>query len=105
MDKEKWQKLSLALQIGNIGSEIAKAKHWEENNDAENKNSAIKRALTLIDLTINDRRWQTRLKEILRLREILADWLIGGNIYGFSPQGLENYCTSFVLAAKKSHQN
>ena len=70
----KWQKFSLAEQLGNIGSEIHRVIYWKNQKDKKNTERAAYRVLELIDLTVADSRWKFRLKEFLRLREIFCDF-------------------------------
>ena len=94
-----WQKLSLIEQMGNIGSEINRALNWQ-NKDEKLYNSAIDRALELLDLTIADFRWRLRLKEIVRARELLADAMFGGKEYKTTFEDLNRYFFNFALAAR-----
>lgn len=94
-----WQKLSLMEQMGNIGSEISRALNWHDK-DRKSYESAIDRALELLDLTINDPRWQNRLKEIVRTRELLCDAILGGKEYKTSLKDLDRYFFHFALAAR-----
>ena len=66
---------------------------------AENQN-AIDRAFELLDLTIADSRWRSRLKEIVRTRELLADAMFGGKEYKTSLKDLDRYSFHFALAAR-----
>lgn len=66
---------------------------------AENQN-AIDRAFELLDLTIADSRWRSRLKEIVRTRELLADAMFGGKEYKTSLKDLDRYFFHFALAAR-----
>ena len=102
MDSQKWQKLSLAQQMGNIGAEVNRIIHWQEKESPENKEKALFRALELIDLTIADKRWQKDLLELCRLREVLCDLSFGQNNYNTSPQSLQNYFLPFALLANKN---
>ncbi len=91
----RWQEFSLAEQMLNIGAEVNRVIHWKEKEDKANQDKAIERALELIDLTINDKRWRFRLLEILRLREVFCDLFIGNNIYNTSSKSLQDYFLSF----------
>ncbi|TSC78520.1 MAG: hypothetical protein G01um101433_185 [Parcubacteria group bacterium Gr01-1014_33] len=95
----KWHTLSLIEQMANIGSEVSRAKEWQEKNEKYFEN-AITRAFELLDLTIQDARWRTRLKELTRAREILADATLGGKEYKSSLEDLERYFYHFALAAR-----
>lgn len=94
-----WQKLSLMEQLGNVGSEINRALNWREK-DANLYESAIDRAFELLDMTIADPRWRTRLKEIIRTRELLADAIFGGEEYQTTLEDLNRYFFNFAFAAR-----
>ena len=96
-----WQKLTLAEQLGNIGSEVSRAVKWK-NRDENLYQNAIKRAFELIDLTLCDPRFRSRLKEVARLREFLADALFGGKAYGSKLEDIDRYLFQFALAARIS---
>lgn len=101
MTLEKWQKLSLAEQMGNIGSEFSRARHWEKSGDFDNRQRALERMIELIDLTTTDKKWRYRLFELLRLREIICDLLIKKGDYEISPKSLQDYFLFFALSARK----
>lgn len=96
-----WQKLTLIEQMANIGSEINRALIWQKK-DQKLFQKAIDRAFELLDLTITDPRWQKqkRLKELVRVREVLGDAFLGGKEYQSSLENLERYFFQFALAAR-----
>lgn len=96
----RWRTFSLAEQLANIGSEVGRALNWQSRDGAISRNAA-ERALELLDLTIGDPRWRTRLKELTRTREIFCDLLFGRNEYGGSPEALERYFTQFAVLARR----
>lgn len=96
----KWQTLSLAEQLGNIGSEINRALKFQGKNQQLFEN-AIYRALDLFDLTIEDTRWRNRLKEITRVREVICNTVFSDGEYSTSLDDLNQYFYSFALAARK----
>ncbi len=98
---DSWQKYSIFEQIANIGAEVGRAINWKKKNNQKMSNNAFYRALELIDLTINDKKNKNSLKEILRLREILADYFIGDNIYKSTEKQWEKYFYPFNFAARK----
>lgn len=104
MTSEKWQKLSFAEQMGNIGSEFSRARHWQESGDFTNRERALERMIELIDLTISDKRWRSRLFEILRLREVICDLLIKKGDYNISPKSLQEYFLFFGLKLPKTYE-
>ncbi len=95
-----WRTLSLAEQMGNIGSEVSRAAR-AEGKDKTSFENAVLRALELFDLTIDDPRWRNRLREIERAREVFSDAATGGREYQSSLADLENYFLHFALLARK----
>lgn len=102
--KDSWAKMSLAEQMGNIGAEFFRMINCREEKDKENEKNCFIRVLELIDLTIIDKRWKTRLLEICRLREIICDLFIGSNIYKVSTKHLKDYFLFFALLAQGSRK-
>jgi hypothetical protein len=96
----RWQKFTLMEQLGNIGSEVARALRWQEKDDKLFQ-GAVNRALELFDLTIQDIRWKGRLKEITRARDIFCDAISGGKEYNSKLKDLEHYFFTFALIARK----
>ena len=96
----KWFTLTLAEQMGNIGSEVGRAFGWKEKNEKTLGENAGQRALELFDLTIQDPRWLKRLKEIARAREVFCDFFYGNNTHGVTGKELEKYFYYFALSAR-----
>ena len=94
----RWQKLSFFEQMANIGSEVERAINWCEKNK-EYGRLASDRALELLDLTISDTKNRKRLKELFRLREVLADYFYFDNVYKSTEQNWHNYFHAFNYAA------
>ena len=95
----RWRCLTLAEQMGNVGSEVSRALRWQGRDQALFER-AMERALELLDLTIEDPRWRSRLKELVRARELLCDAFFGGNEYGSSLEDLNRYFFQFALSAR-----
>ncbi len=51
-DKDRWFTMSLAEQLGNVGSEVGRAVRWHNQGNLENQEKALTRAYELLDLTI-----------------------------------------------------
>jgi len=98
VDSKRWSEFPFAQQIGHIGSEISRARHWEEKSDTANRNSALIRALELIDLTIGDKKKKGGIKEIVRLREFVCDRLVQSQKYDITLKDLQTYCETFYLS-------
>ena len=94
----RWFELTFAEQMGNIGSEVHRAVQWQER-DPKIFDRAIDNALELIDMTIGDKRWQGRLKEILRVREFLCEAAFGEQTRG-TLEDFDEYFLQFAIAAR-----
>lgn len=101
MDKNRWFKLSKVQQLGNIGSEIARADYWQNHNDLDNRQRALERCLELLDLSLDDKRWGSGLKEIARFCEVVSAWFSNQAFFDISPKELQNYCLNFVIGLKE----
>jgi hypothetical protein len=98
----RWHQLSLAEQLGNIGSEISRAVRWSGRND-QLARGALERALELFDLTLDDPRHRQslpRLREIARAREVVVDFFDGPNEYGSTAVDLQKYFDAYALAVR-----
>lgn len=98
----RWLELTLAEQLGNIGSEVGRALRAKAQDSQERLQAALDRTLELFDLTIADPRLIHRLKEIVRAREVVNDFLVGDNQYGSTPASIEAYFMPFALAARRT---
>lgn len=97
----RWLTLSLASQLGNVGSEYERALRWKERGDEVRFEHAFARLLELIDLTIADPRWKNhRLKELTRLREVICDELYSESPEFIHPSDLREYFLYFGLLAR-----
>lgn len=95
-----WYKMSLMEQLGNIGSEVGRARIYSDRGDKERLQAAFKRGLELFDLTLNDPRWRGRLLEIGRARDVFCDAVLGGKEYGSNLSDLEKYFMYFAIASR-----
>ncbi len=100
LDQQKWYDLSLAEQMANIGSEVNRIIIWKNKGNAEYSNLAFERFLELIDLTVEDHKNRHRLKEILRVREMLANWYSGDNKYGSTDELWQKYFFAYNYLAR-----
>ena len=96
----RWKTLTFAEQMANIGSEIERTISWKKKGRPEISSRAFERALELIDLTIADAKNLTRLRELLRVREAIADHFYFDNFYQSTPECWQRYFGSFLIAAR-----
>lgn len=100
MTAERWQKLSFFEQMANLGSEVERTIGWREKNNPQYSDLAFDRSLELLDLTANDSKNKNRLRELLRLREVLADYFFASNSFSSSDALWRNYFYPFNWAAR-----
>jgi hypothetical protein len=96
----RWSQFSFAEQMANIGSEVERTISWKAKGRPDYSERAFERALELLDLTIADAGNRKRLKELCRVREILADTFAFDNIYQSTPESWQRYFRSFLIAAR-----
>ncbi len=96
----RWYTLSLAEQLGNIGSEVFRASR-QKDKDEKMFQQAVERALELFDLTLSDPRWKGRRLEVARAREVFCDAVYGGALYKSSLNDLVRYFDNFAFAARR----
>ncbi len=95
----KWFTMSLAEQLGNIGSEVLRASR-QKGKDEKTFRQAVERALELFDLTLSDPRWKGHRLEIARAREVFCDAAYDGMLYKSSLEDLVRYFDNFAFAAR-----
>ena len=100
----RWFKMTLAEQLGNVGSEYERAVRCKQRNDLHHFERAFDRMLELLDLTIGDHRWKNhRLKELVRLREVICEefWDTEPSEVG----SFTKYFMNFALLARHRQQS
>jgi len=95
----RWFELSLMEQLANVGCDVDRAIRWKSRNNIPYHQDALKRALDLLDLTIQDRKNRKRLRELGRMREILKDYFIGDNSYAYTDEALQKYFIDYNYLA------
>lgn len=99
----RWREFTFAEQMGNIGSEIERAINWKKKENAAFSQMAFERALELLYLTIDDPRNRRRLRELVRLKEVLLDSFMGENQYRSTDEQWRKYFLFFAYAARKRY--
>lgn len=103
----RWWELTLAEQLGNVGSEVSRALRWRQRNPALAQ-GALERALELFDLTLADPRHRARpgrLRELARAREVVADHFSAAPTFAGDAAALQRYFDAFALAARRTRQS
>jgi hypothetical protein len=98
----RWGKLTLAAQLGNVGSEFGRAARAQESGNTSRFDNAIDRLYELVDLTLTDRRWTLpQRREISRLRESISETFFGEDQTKESRDVLDRYLYYFGVLARK----
>ncbi len=98
LSQGRWHTLTLAEQLGNVGSEYERAVHWKEKDHQEYFERAFARTLELLDLTLTDPRWgYHRLRELARVREEVCREFNTSTQQG----GLQKYFFQFAAKARR----
>lgn len=96
----RWNELTFCEQMANVGAEIGRTITWNTKNRPDYSRRAFERALELLDLTIRDEKNRKRLRELLRVREALADHFAFNNSYQSSDDSWQRYFHPFQIAAR-----
>ncbi|PIR61410.1 MAG: hypothetical protein COY81_00970 [Candidatus Pacebacteria bacterium CG_4_10_14_0_8_um_filter_43_12] len=96
----RWQELTFLEQMANVGSEVERAISWRNKNQKKLMLGSITRAFELLSLTIDaQRESESRLKELCRVKECLADSFLDKNSFLSSDGDWKSYFRSFTYAA------
>ena len=79
--KDRFSEFDEEFQVLNIVSDLKKANHFQKLNE-ENANNHLYRAIILIDYLIADPKWRDKLKEVLRIREVIGGLICKTESYG-----------------------
>lgn len=94
--------MSLAEQLGNVGSEFDRAVHWKQKKQTQLALYASQRALEQLDRTLSDNRHAGHARrEIARLREEVCRELFSDEINMESAKQLQRYFLAFAIAVRR----
>jgi hypothetical protein len=96
----RWKLFSFAEQMANVGSEVERTISWKAKGRQDFSDRAFDRAIELLDLTIAASANRPRLRELLRVREALADHFVFDNSYHSTPESWQRYFRCFLMAAR-----
>lgn len=91
--------LPLTEQLANVGSDVARAHRWQQN-DPQLSEKAFAHALELLDVTIGDARLKGCRKVLTRVREVLCDAMLSVKEYGSELASLDRYFYPFAVVAR-----
>lgn len=95
----RWHTLTLAEQLGNVGSEFGRALAARTRGDQSRFENSSARFYELIALTVADPRWRGRRRqELARVKEVSGEALYGND--QTAAASLEKYFFQFALLAR-----
>jgi len=99
----RWSKFSFAEQMANTGSEVERALNFKAKKQPDYFQKAADRALELMDLTLSEPSTFPRRKELARVREALADYFYGENVFQSTDRSWRKYFSAFTFVARRHH--
>jgi citrate synthase len=102
VDRNKWSRMSIFDQMGNISSEVGRAINAKKQNKKEEMNNAVIRALDLFDATIDGliNAKSIKSKEVLRSKDQFLSVMNEENPSTEEVNGLDRYFTQYAIAAR-----
>ncbi len=102
VDRIKWAKMSIFDQMGNISSEVGRAIIAKKQNDTENLENAVIRALDLFDATVAElvKTKSIRSKEVLRSKDQFLAIINEQSPTSQELNSLERYFTQYAIASR-----
>lgn len=96
----RWAEMSLAEQMGNIGSEVSRSLKAKKMGSQRRLAGATGRALELFDLTIGCLSDPAKLREVCRAREEFCDYFWGDQ-YNVQSEKMMKYYDEFAGLVRK----
>ena len=104
IDLERWSRMDIFNQIGNISSEVGRSFNAKRRNDDVDCSQAVIRAIDLFDATISVliTNKSPKSKEVLRAKEVYLTAIFSDKEQAKENQSLERYFMQFAIAARIS---
>lgn len=102
VDRERWSKLTIFEQMGNIGSEVGRTFLAGKRNDATSAEQALVRALDLFEATTAPllKHKSPRAKEVLRAKEQFLQIYADKMFHSPQAKSLDRYFLNYAIAAQ-----
>lgn len=101
----KWFTMTLAQQLGNVGSDFERALRWKTKQQQGLFTSAAARTLELLDLTLADPRFSAhRRRELARLRDEVCKELFSEEITPATTRDLQRYFLAMATLAQSEQR-
>ncbi len=102
VDQERWSKMSIFEQMGNIYSEVGRSFNAGWRNNKQDQQHAVMRAVDLFDITIRVLIGfkSPKAKEVLRAKEVYLNAIYGDGTNDQAIKNLDRYFRQFAIAAR-----
>ncbi len=102
VDQERWSKMNIFNQMGNISSEVGRSFSAKRRDDNEGCLQAVRRAIDLFDATISTliANKSPKSKEVLRAKEVYLTAILSDAGKSGQDQNLERYFMQFAVASR-----
>jgi len=102
VDRERWSKMSIFDQMGNISSEVGRSFSAKRRRDDAGCAQAVGRAIDLFDATVSSliANKSIRSKEVLRAKEVYLSAIYDEAQQVEDNQSLERYFMQYAVAAR-----
>ena len=101
MTQETWKTLTVAQQLGHIGSEFSMYALLLKKEALIDARKSLTIVSNLLEFTILDTRWANHLNELTRFRKLLNDTTSEEYVHQLAVEKLQTYLLSFALLARK----
>lgn len=102
IDEDKWAKLDIFNQMGNIYSEVGRSFKTQGQENSVDHQQAVSRAIDLFDTSIRVliAKKSPRAKEVLRAKEQFLELALNNSPRSESLESLDKYFRQFAIAAR-----
>src|SRR5258708_27134797 len=102
VDQDRWNKLDIFNQMGNIYSEIGRSFKAKANGNVTDQQRAVNRAIDLFDATAESLLSQKspKIREVLQAKEQFLDAINNQKLDSSEAQKLDRYFLQFAIAAR-----
>jgi hypothetical protein len=102
VSEERWAALTLDDQIGNLGTDVARAVRAKVSGAEKRLAMWLAIVRTEFEMTVEDPRWELERAEIERQRSRVEDFLTGPNHHGLTPESLDAYFYPFAVRSNEA---
>lgn len=102
VDRERWSKMSIFDQMGNIYSEVGRSFNAKKRHSPRDMDMAVERAIDLFDATVDGliQAKSPKAKEVLRAKEEYLKAVYPSKITPKEIESLDRYFLQFAIAAR-----